>query len=261
MDFTLYKYKELLQVFLHNGYSFQTLDKFRYISGNKEIILRHDVENDYRNAIAFAQIEKSLNIKGSYYFRYSKRGFNKEIIQSVAQMGHEIGYHYDDLSFCNGNINKAKLRFIQNLQSLRQMVTVTTITMEGSPLSRYNNGHIWNHIDYKDYGIQCEPYFDIDYKNVFYLTDTGRKWNGYNFNLRDKIPEAQKRWKISGLIYHSTDEIISSVNSSQFPGTALITFHPQRWSNNVFRWMIELIFQSTKNIFKYMYLLSKGEII
>ena len=31
--------------------------------------------------------------------------------------------------------------------------------------------------DYRDLGIIGEPNFDVDYTKVFYITDTGRKWN------------------------------------------------------------------------------------
>jgi len=47
--------------------------------------------------------------------------------------------------------------------------------MHGSPLSKYDNRKIWEKYDYRDYGIIAEPYFDIDFNEVFYMTDKGRK--------------------------------------------------------------------------------------
>ena len=40
---------------------------------------------------------------------------------------------------------------------------------------------------YRDLGIIGEPYFDIDFSEVLYLTDTGRRWDGGKVSVRDKI--------------------------------------------------------------------------
>ncbi|HBQ81446.1 MAG TPA: hypothetical protein DD745_00995 [Bacteroidales bacterium] len=45
---------------------------------------------------------------------------------------------------------------------------------------------MWKYYDYRDFGITGEPYFDVDFDKVFYLTDTGRRWDGDSFNIRDK---------------------------------------------------------------------------
>jgi len=42
---------------------------------------------------------------------------------------------------------------------------------------------------------QWEPYFDVDFKEVLYLTDTGRRWDGDAFNIRDKVGEEREKWK------------------------------------------------------------------
>ena len=39
----------------------------------------------------------------------------------------------------------------------------------------------------EDYGIIAEPYFDLDFDEVFYLTDTGRRWDGDDVSVRDKV--------------------------------------------------------------------------
>ncbi len=65
--------------------------------------------------------------------------------------------------------------FELNLERFRKIYPVKTICMHGSPLSKYDNKEIWEKYDYRDYGIIAEPYFDIDFDEVFYITDTGRK--------------------------------------------------------------------------------------
>jgi len=58
--------------------------------------------------------------------------------------------------------------------------------MHGSPLSKYDNRDIWGKYNYKSLGITAEPYFDLDFNDVFYITDTGRKWDGASVSIRDK---------------------------------------------------------------------------
>jgi hypothetical protein len=50
------------------------------------------------NALVIAKIEKEAGIKASYYFRIVKQSYDENIIEKIAEMGHEIGYHYENLS-------------------------------------------------------------------------------------------------------------------------------------------------------------------
>jgi len=54
-------------------------------------------------------------------------------------------------------------------------------------LSRHDNQELWKTYDYRDLGIIGEPNFDVDYTKVFYITDTGRKWNNEAASIRDKV--------------------------------------------------------------------------
>src|SRR5690625_1952760 len=44
---------------------------------------------------------------------------------------------------------------------------------------------LWKWYSYRDYGIIAEPYFDLDFSKVLYLTETGRRWNGDKVSVRD----------------------------------------------------------------------------
>lgn len=76
--------------------------------------------------------------------------------------------------------------FERNLEKLRKISPVKTICMYGSPLSKYDNKKLWEKYDYRDYGIIAESYFNIDFNEVFYLSDTGRRWGGDSVSVRDK---------------------------------------------------------------------------
>ena len=89
--------------------------------------------------------------------------------------------------------------FERNLKKFRKLYPVKTICMHGSPLSKWDNRDLWKRYDYRDFGIIAEPYFDLDFREVFYLTDTGRAWNNSKVSVRDKV-ETLKRGKDEGLL-------------------------------------------------------------
>jgi hypothetical protein len=104
--------------------------------------------------------------------------------------------------------------------------------MHGSPRSKYDNKKIWNKYDYKSLGIIGEPYFDINFDEGFYLTDTGRRWDGWKTSIRDKVPQ-QEQWEKEGLVFHTTNDIIKAVDDGRLPDKIMMTFHPQRWNDKL----------------------------
>ncbi len=187
MDFTISKYKNLIVTLKNAGYFFQSFTDFLQNSENKCIILRHDVDLKPQNSLITAQIENKLGIKGSYYFCAVPGSWNEKNINQIFELGHEVGYHYESLTTCNGDIGLAIKDFEKNLSRLRSLVPVTTICMHGSPKSKWDSKVLWKSYDYKDFGIVGEPYFDINFNEVFYLTDTGRRWDGEKVSVRDKV--------------------------------------------------------------------------
>ena len=248
-DFTIIGYSALLKVLLKKGYSFKPFHEFIVKPKEKAAILRHDVDRFPNNSLKTAQLEHELGIKGSYYFRCMPESYNEKIIKQIASLGHEIGYHYETLDNFHGNVDRAYDEFCRNLEVFRKIVPVSTICMHGSPRSHFDNRDIWKKYDYRELGIIGEPYFDIDFNKIFYLTDTGRCWDGYKFSMRDKVP-MQEQWIKEGLTFHSTYDIIKAAENDRLPDQIMITVHPQRWTDSLIPWTKELIFQNIKNIYK-----------
>lgn len=244
MDFTVKKYTELLQALIKQNYNFQTFDEFLSTPKNKTIVLRHDVDLMPENSLQFAKIQSKFGIKGSYYFRAVPESWDEDIIKEIANLGHEVGYHYENLTVCKGNYEDAINDFEDNLTKLRKLAPVSTICMHGSPMSKFDSKDLWKKVDYKDFGIIGEPYFDIDFNDVYYLTDTGRRWDGDKVSVRDKV---NTNYKLS---FSTTNDIIQSIIKEELPNQIMFTFHPQRWNDNYFYWIKELIFQKFKNLVK-----------
>lgn len=294
MDFTVLAYRELLKALIKQGFSFLTFEQSLKSIEVRSIVLRHDVDALPDNSLQFARIQAELGIKGSYYFRIVPQSYDEKIICEIASMGHEIGYHYEDVSLAakrqktkgkrqkwGGFIDITSQRhntiteeeelariaiesFRENLKKLRNIVPVKTICMHGSPLSRWDSRLLWKYYDYHDFGIIGEPYFDIDFNKVFYLTDTGRRWDGDSFNIRDKAQgsELRAQGKSNRLPFtksHTTYDIIKAAEQRELPDKIMMTFHPQRWTDASVLWTKELVWQNVKNVGKYFIIKSRGQ--
>ena len=243
MDFTLIQYDALLEAL--KSYDFETL------------ILRHDVDLLPGNSLRAARLEAAKGMFGIYYFRAVPESWDEAIIREIAALGHEVGYHYESLTTCCGDVDKAYEDFCKNLEALRKLVPVRSICMHGSPRSPYDSKDIWKKYDYKALGIESEPYLDTDFSKVFYLTDTGRRWDGYKVSVRDKIPQYQDEWTARGLTFHTTDDIIDGLRRGVLPKDLMVTVHPQRWNPFGFEWCKELALQNAKNIVKRLIVKNK----
>ena len=154
--------------------------------------------------------------------------------------------------------------FRKNLQRLRELAPVRTICMHGSPLSKWDNRLLWKYYDYRDFGIIGEAYFDTDFNEVLYLTDTGRRWDGEAVNIRDKAqrrsgamaqgkegpgeqPATSNQQPATLPKIHSTFDIITAAKTGTLPDKVMLTVHPQRWNNRPLPWLRELIWQNIKN--------------
>ena len=243
MDFTLIQYDALLEAL--KSYDFETL------------ILRHDVDLLPGNSLRTACLEAEKEMYGIYYFRAVPESWDEGIIREIAALGHEVGYHYESLTTCDGDVDKAYADFCKNLEALRKLVPVRSICMHGSPRSPYDSKDIWKKYDYKALGIESEPYLDTDFSKVFYLTDTGRRWDGYKVSVRDKIPQYQDEWTAKGLTFHSTEDVIDGLRQGIIPKDLMVTVHPQRWDPFGIAWCKEMALQNVKNVVKWVLVLMK----
>lgn len=240
MDFTIDKYTQLLAALKGSGVTFH---------------LRHDVDLMPENSLRTAKIEAQMGLSATYYFRMVPESYDEAIIKEIVSLNHEIGYHYESLTTCKGDVDAAYIDFCGNLEKLRHLVPIRSICMHGSPRSQWDSKDIWKKYDYRQLGIVYEPYFDTDFSKTLYLTDTGRRWDGYYVSVRDKIPVFQEKWGKEGLSFHTTDDIIKQLKNRESPliktGYAvLITTHPQRWNPLGWLYVKELVSQDIKNMIK-----------
>ena len=229
-DFTLTTYKSLILAFQQAGYQFQTFEDAMTIPvEGKLVVMRHDVDELAWNALRMAQLENRLGIRSTYYFRIVKQSNVPEVIKQIVALGHEVGYHYEDLSLNDGNQEKAMASFKKNLAYFRTFYPVRTVSMHGSSTSKHDNRLFWECHKMADYGLVGEPYLSVDFNNVFYLTDTGYAWDGSKFATRDIVDSH------FGLKFHTTHQIVESIGKGEFPERTLILAHTL-WTDSLIQW-------------------------
>lgn len=287
MDFTLKKYRSLIAALKEMSSPFIGFSELVRGDHERFIVLRHDVDRRPENALAMAIAEAGEGIRASYHFRAFSIMAGERIISDIAALGHEVAYHYEDLSAVSRGrkagsgaveadpaiINLALERFRNNLGGLRRVCPVDVISMHGSPLSAVDNRQLWKYHDYHTEGIICEPYFDVDVSRIIYLTDTGRRWDGGESSIRDRGitggegegPHPYSGWLAKPLRgslmdmtpggvalrrtinVRTTEELIAGIRRLEFPTGLILNTHPQRWTDSFFPWVTELIFQNLKN--------------
>jgi hypothetical protein len=245
-DFTLKVYGELLKAAIDNGYKLTSFQDYmeKKDTAKKILILRHDVDRLPERSLQTAKLQHELGVKGTYYFRIVNESFHPGVIERIAALGHEIGYHYEDVALQHGDLEKAFYRFREHLAHVREYYPVKTICMHGSPLSRWDNRLLWSRYNYHDLGIIGEPYLDVDFNTVLYITDTGRSWNKSEVSVRDKVATSFR------FRFTSTEDIIRHFKKGLMPEQVMQNIHPQRWTDNLIPWTRELLFQNLKNAVK-----------
>lgn len=222
-DFTIFKYEELLKAIQTYAIPVYRVIDWHIHKPQYGILIRHDVDRNAANSLEIAKLEHKLNIKTTYYFRKTRGSFKPDIIKEIASMGHEIGYHYEDLSLAKGDYSKAKEFFYTNLGRLKEIAEVKTCAMHGRPFSKHDNRDFWNKYKLEEFDLVAEAFLTIDYSDTYYFTDTGRSWAENSANLRDKVNTIKKA------NIESTDEMIDFINKNQNQKIALVA-HSERWN-------------------------------
>lgn len=249
-DFTLTKYERLIETIIHTKYTPISVCDYLTFKPNNCIIIRHDVDREAKRALDMAKLEYNHGIASTYYFRFKTDVFKPEIIHKIADMGHEIGFHYEVLDKTKGNTEKAIELFKRELEELRNVTNIKTACMHGNPFAAWSNRDLWEKYNFEDFGIIGEPYISINYEEVLYLTDTGRTWADLNIRVKDVVNSSDggiNSYYKEKII--STDDVIKLIQTKEIKQICILA-HPNRWCDNTAGWTKEIVCQNLKNIGK-----------
>jgi hypothetical protein len=248
-DFTLNSYQTYLEIIRSNLKQIMTFNEFAANQSIKKefCLIRHDVDRFPSRALRMAKLENSMGIKASYYFRYKPHVFVPKIAKEIRDLGHEIGYHYECLSDVNGNKDKALELFEKNLTKMRKIAPITTISMHGRPISKFDNRSMWTKKNRaylkKKLNVLAELYLDIDYSDIAYINDTGRNWTSTNNNLRDKVKSN------INTNFKTKKELVQFLKDKNHK-KLVFQIHPERWSNSNVEWTLQFCQDNLINVAK-----------
>jgi hypothetical protein len=257
-DFTLKAYTSYAEAILRSGLPAVRVDE--YLSAPMKpasfCIFRHDVDRKPANALRLARLENRLGIPATYYFRAKRSTFRPAMMEEIAGLGHEVGYHYESLSDCRGDMDAAIEDFRRNLEEFRKWVPVRTIAMHGRPLMRFDNRDLWRdpgrHSLLKGrFGLLGEVYLDIDYLDVAYINDTGRNWTAGRSNFRDRVESGVSASFSSG------EELLGQLERSAYR-KIMFQIHPERWSDGATEWFVQLGNDLGINTLKLVFRMVRG---
>ena len=275
-DFTVKKYILIIESLKTNEYNIfniktAILDTDLYDS-RKKVIIRHDIDTKYDLSIALsmAKYEASKGISTTYYFRTIPDVFDKEVIESIYDLGHEIGYHYEVLSLAEGNFQEARELFKKDLELLRSICPINTICQHGGTLGPYSSTSImglfktgiallmgkinmkyypsiqlWDKYDYKDFDIIGDAYLSFNFEKLKYFSDTGLKWDSHETRIVDNVSEGEN----AEIKAHSTNDLISIISNGNVERINILV-HPANWNDPILKWIKWRILQTVRNISK-----------
>lgn len=235
MSFWLRDYVRLLHTLRAAGRAPRTVADFLRSPDPDAAILRHDVDRRAGQAVRMAEAEARAEVRASYYFRCDRQGvFPAAACRQVAAMGHEVGYHYEDLARCRGDRERALAEFTRHLDSLRAIVPCVTVVMHGSPLSRFDNGALLDEAEFPRWGLLGDAMISIRVHAPLYFTDAGGRWNDSRVNFRDRV----------GIMPTGIDPLapaeLRSCLAAHFDRPVYVSVHSERWSADVLQFGISL---------------------
>lgn len=228
MAFWHKEYESMVEVLLGLDKPIGGVADFLNAPNNRRIILRHDVDRRPAHSCAMARLEHRMGVRSTYYFRANASGsFPTPAVRMIADLGHEVGYHYEDLSFCKGNREAAIARFSRNLESLRTLAPCVTVSMHGAPLSKHHNQDLLLSEDLERALLLGDAVASTESFVPYYLTDTGGRWLAAQTNLRDRVGEP---WPA-----HALPNNIPAFRkfAAQAQQPLYISTHPERWGQTL----------------------------
>ena len=248
-DFTYEMYGTLLDAGREHGVPFVPVREYLSSDSLPEgfVVLRHDVDRKPENALDFARIEAERGVRSTYYFRTVEKVYDTDVVRRIESLGHEVGYHYEDLDRTDGDVPAARASFAENLERLRQVATVDTVCMHGNPLTPHDNRDMWgDDPDFSTYDLLGEAYLSMDFTDVNYFSDTGRTWRDGTLKVKDHtVGDDSKSIQVD-----TTPELVDLLRERGDDRYCLLS-HPDRWAGGPFERVTELAFDTAKNVAKY----------
>jgi len=225
--------------------SVKSYQEYLELSDSEQFVLiKHDVECAPKTALEIAKIEAEKGISGVYYFQVDVARAAPDIMKEIKALGHEIGYHYDVLDLCDGDLDAAISVFDSDLQWFENHgIAIRAVCPHGNPTKKRDG---WN--SNKDF-FRCSKvrarYDDIH--DIVVNSDLSR------FSDVNYVSDAGYQFKLIANV-HDNDRVIAHDVPVQFPNDSslflkslIVSTHPHRWiSSSALFFLRKFIFSALK---------------
>lgn len=219
-------------------------ESLAYVSGERFIVLKHDVETNVGRALRLAEIEHRHGICGSYYVQayLLESEQNVEMLTRMQDMGHEISYHYDVLDANNGNFQAAENDFDKWLKRFNDSgFRFKTICQHGNPVKNrvgytsnrdfFRNKEIRErHKELVDLVVNYSGYAKRPY---LYISDAGYMWKHIIDPENNDVNPAKEDKALGN--FKKLQEYIRSTNED-----IILSTHPHRWKDSKIKIQIKI---------------------
>ncbi len=225
----LEEYEKILKYAKDNGYKLVSLIDWynNYLNSQQKVmILRHDIDNDSSGAYSFYKVEKRLNARSSFYFRW--KTMKNDIMWDMYNDGFEVSLHFETLASYakKNNIRHESEITIDVLNKCRDILSkeikrfkstyfeIKTICSHGDKRNRLL--HTSNHVlTNKEFLLQNNILFET------YDKDIVSKFDAY---ISDSSIYSNFEWQHSGSPYNMIN---------QNKQTICLLTHPIHWNQSL----------------------------
>ena len=149
------------------------------------VLIRHDVDISLKRSQQLMLLEQQLTIPACYYIRNNNDTYTFEEAQTFIQQlstspFFEVGFHYESISKCKGDLERATESFLKEVSLFRQIYPLRMVCPHG--VSKYHNGLIEKRklVDFSKLGIFSAYSLPYDY----YTSDSGGRHHFQKENKR-----------------------------------------------------------------------------
>lgn len=208
LDFTDRAYRELLALLNMMGYSFT--DYHRYQEHPRCVILRHDIDTSLEQAVRMAELEAELGVRSTYFVLLRTDFYNpasrksREQLRRLLALGHEIGLHFDEVSYGKALTKEETVQNIVkecNLLSALLETPVSTVSMH-----RPSKTTLEANLEIPGIVNSYGQTFFHDFK---YLSDSRRRWREPVLDIVRSGEYDRLHILTHAFWYHQQDESIS----------------------------------------------------
>ncbi|MEO9530971.1 MAG: hypothetical protein ABJG68_05650 [Crocinitomicaceae bacterium] len=203
-NFTLENYKDLLEYF-GQTHKFTLFKDYNEKETEKIILLRHDIDYSLKYAYEIAKMEAQLGVKSTYFLLFSSPFYNMldeeniSLAQEIANLGHEIGLHYDVTVISKGNRANPQSLFDAEINLLANLIDtpIRTIAMHNPSIS---GDDIFRESSF------INTYDEKFVKEMAYFSDSCMAWR---------------------------DNFIKHLDQGNFPSKIQLLIHPILWTKQI----------------------------